>query len=84
MSNSRTDSQGYEHLYEVPIDMLNLSNDAMGALKSVGITNVGECIRVLEAWRDGNSTGGTRLLMRAMWQEIKPKLQELGYWPQDE
>ena len=79
MSENSLGSSQYEHLYNVPIEELALSESVTRVLGRVAITSIGDCIDVLQRW--GEPAGIPPDLAQAMVTEVKPKLEELGYWP---
>ena len=75
MSNKRK----YNHLYEIPVEKLELSTEAIKQLKRTGITSIGDCI-------DFYIRGDDVLLparppfFTIMGGEVKNKLMTSGYW----
>ncbi|MBI5668208.1 MAG: hypothetical protein HZC41_09395 [Chloroflexi bacterium] len=65
-------------LYDVPIETLGLSEDALQELKRVGITSIGDC---LDHYARGKNAmmPATSGFLHAMANEVKQKLQQHGY-----
>jgi hypothetical protein len=72
----------YDYLYEIPIEELDLSVKTIEILKSVGDVAVGDCVDHFVRAGDAMITVPFGLL-EAMDEEVKPKLEEHGYWPLD-
>lgn len=79
------DDLGHNALYDVSIDVLNLSDSTISLLESVGVTSIGDCVDHFDRGVDAIIEGPDGFMFfRAMEEEVKPKLQALGYWPMDE
>lgn len=70
-------------LYEIPIERLGASTEAVDTIKKLGITSVGDCVDFFVRAIAGGTTGATPQVIKAMIEEIKPKLLERGYYPPD-
>jgi hypothetical protein len=81
-TNDPIESQ-HNELYDIPIDVLALSENTTHLLERVGVASVGDCINILQ--RTGDALIEVPLgFGEAIQTEVKPKLQLLGYWPSDE
>lgn len=69
----------HEHLYETPIEELELSDTAINALKKTGITNVGDCIDFYLRLPDV-LISARPVFFRVIRGEVKEKMKEHGYW----
>jgi hypothetical protein len=75
-----TDAQhGYKNLYEVSIEELGLSDEAIRTLKRTGMTTIGDCIDFY------NRPKGAMIVMMppfgsVMNSEVVQKIQAHGYW----
>ncbi len=80
MSTNDADESDHDKLARIPIENLGLSEKTIRLLKRAGFTNVGEIVDSLQI---GSAAiiDSTRGYFQAMNTEVKPKLQELGYWP---
>lgn len=69
----------HEHLYEVPIEELGLSDGAIRALKIADCTSIGDCI---DFYRRGmtNLVSARPAFFVAMTEEVMQKVKEQGYW----
>jgi DNA-directed RNA polymerase subunit alpha len=75
-----TDAQhDYKHLYEVPIEELGLSDEAINSLKRTGMTTIGDCIdfynRIKDALIPMRPPFGS-----VMANEVAQKIKAYGYW----
>ena len=70
----------YEHLYDVPIETLNLSDEAWKAVSRVGMTTVGDCIDHYQRYGNGAMICVPGLFMQIMENEVMEKIKAHGYW----
>jgi hypothetical protein len=69
----------YRHLYDVPIEDLGLSNEALETLKSVDLQSIGDCVWFfITAHR--NTVSFRFDVGQAMTGEVIDKLIEYDYW----
>lgn len=70
-------------LYETSLDVLELPTNSLRLVTSTGIVSVGDCIDFFDRLGDALIQVPNGFL-DAMFDEVKPKLQALGYLPPDE
>ena len=68
----------HKHLYEVSVEVLDLSEIAARTLARTGITTVGDCIDFFNRGMDALASARSPAF-RAM-QEVRQKLKQHGYW----
>jgi predicted RNase H-like HicB family nuclease len=83
MSQDYWDSPEHPALYEIPIETLGLSDEAIKVVKRTGITTVGDCIKFL-ALDSFSLLTIAPPFHQIMYTEVLPKLYELGYLPPSE
>jgi hypothetical protein len=72
--------QGKEqNLYEVPMEMLNLSVRPYNRLRRGGLTSIGDCIDFYWRWRSGDWWGNMRF-SEADFDELEAQLMALDCW----
>ncbi len=80
MENETTEQNDpFEHLYAVPLDVLELSEEAYQRVVNSGVDNVGDCLHSYGLFKSAMvsiSSDGLEL----MFGEVKEKLIEHGYW----
>lgn len=71
----------HEHLYEVPIEQLGLSDEAIRVLKKRAVMTVGDCI---DFYNRDRVKGALILIMppfgSVMRNDVEQKVKEQGYW----
>lgn len=71
--------RSHEHLYDVPIEDLDLSDIAVKALKRTAMTTVGDCIDFHQI--SANAMITVRWpLFQVMDGEVEQKMKAHGYW----
>jgi hypothetical protein len=65
------------------IEALDISPSAISSLRSVGIITVGDCLDFLENLKLGVMVTARPRLSVAMFDEVEPRLVELGYLPKN-
>lgn len=73
------DKASYEHLYEISILDLELSDTAYKALIRTGMTSIGDCIDFYIRLNDVLISARPSFI-KAMAVEVKQKVQDFGYW----
>ena len=69
----------HEHLYDVPIEQLELSAIAITALKRTGITTVGDCVDFYQRGADAMITARHEFFTVTAG-EVQEKMKAHGYW----
>ncbi len=69
----------HEHLYDVPIEQLELSVFAIKALKKTGMTTVGDCVDFYVRGADAMISACHDFFI-ATAREVQEKMKEHGYW----
>ncbi|GAB5494063.1 MAG: hypothetical protein Phog2KO_42780 [Phototrophicaceae bacterium] len=73
------DELSYQHLYEIPISDLELSDKAYRALKRTGMTSIGDCIDFYI--RLPNVMISARpSFIQVIVTEVKQKVKDAEYW----
>ncbi|MEQ8675588.1 MAG: hypothetical protein RLP44_30715 [Aggregatilineales bacterium] len=68
----------YDHLYDVPIETLDLSDEASKAVRRHGLENVGDCV---DFYNRNSAPGSVRgLFLHYMANEVMEKIKAHGYW----
>jgi hypothetical protein len=83
MTRYEQNQPDHSHLYDVPIEVLGLSETAIGYLKETGAMSVGDCIDYFLSIPNvmGEFRFGFRQIMHT---EVKRKLVEHGYLAVDD
>ena len=76
------DNPDHDALYAIPLDVLNLSDNALRALAREEITSVGGCVDLLIRWSQ-TTINAPFALLNAVYVEVRPQLIELGYWSEE-
>jgi len=69
----------YEHLFDISITTLNLSDKAYKALMKTGMSTVGDCVDFYIRGNDVLISARTSSF-EVLANELKEKMVEFGYW----
>jgi hypothetical protein len=83
MPDEQLNNPDHDALYAIPLDVLNLSDNALKALARAEVTSVGDCVDLLTRWSQ-TTVNAQFALLNAIYVEARPKLIELGYWSEDQ
>ena len=79
MPDDHVNNPDHEALYAIPLDVLNLTDNALQVMAQEDITSIGHCVDLLERWRS-TTLNAPFALLNAIYIEARPQLIELGYW----
>jgi hypothetical protein len=83
MSDFVEPEENKPNLYDIPIEVLHLSEATIAIIKRTGITSVGDCLDYFA--RGANAVITARGdFIGTMENVVKPKLKENGYLPSDD
>ena len=82
MSENFSDTPEHDALHEIPVESLGLSEAAIKVVLRMGMTTVGDCVDFFVRGADAMIPIRPPAI-NLMYNEVKPKLEEHGYWPPD-
>ncbi|GAB4528912.1 MAG: hypothetical protein OHK0046_48310 [Anaerolineae bacterium] len=78
-SKMSSKNKSHEHLYNVSLEALDLSETATNLLMRTGITSVGDCIDFFIRLQNA-LVPAKPPFFSLLQNEVIPRLKELGYW----